>query len=259
MYKLSVYVVTFFALMLTPSSVQSQVCGDLDGDGIADIDDFSIFIDYLAINFNPPLLDPAVADLDGRKGITPADLIFLQYKLFIDFRPLDCSQSNTYSYGISVEDTVILPWALCVSDAVTDLSLPVELRLASSTISAYLPIDPLADGSNGKFKFQGPSPPALTDTALFFNLTGGNLNYVRQATGFAIITTGAIDIDRTRQFTIVKDNGDLMRPVVLYRSVYDHPNGDANCDCLLDVRDLVAIINRLYIDFQFIPNCPEVY
>ncbi len=278
MNKISACCVLAVLILATPSIF--AVCGDVNASGgLPNLADISALVNFLFIDAT--LAAPADADLDDMAGISIADLNHLTDHLFGTFPPLDCVIDNCYDFGISLEDTVILPMAQCVDFSLNNLALPVETRLGPNTTSLYLPIDPVGSGSNGCFSFvnatlTGPTGSvgqAATGTIAVVggvepgNYVGTNtffeLNYTRTAPGYGTVTTGPTDIDWDRRFVIqhtdpITGERDLFRPVIEYCWVYDYPDGDIDCNCMRDMGDLTIMIDGLFISLTWPPSCPHL-
>ena len=248
-------------------------CGDVNDDDTpyADIVDLNALIGYLL--HGGVLAEPADADVDGKKGITFCDLIALTDHLFTTYEDLDCSASDMYDYTLIMEDTIIMPMARCIPNAVDSVILDIEFRLHSDNPWVFLPFDPMAQGSNDKFAFSHVSGgPAGIDSAsgiwvhaADYSSTGGGtlqLHYGRVNAGYGVIHTGPLDIDTFKRFSIVtgyssvQTEWDLRRPVIVYCWPYDYPSGDMNCDCAVTITDLTIMNDGLFISLTWPSPCP---
>ncbi|MBU0983563.1 MAG: hypothetical protein KKA42_06810, partial [candidate division Zixibacteria bacterium] len=178
--------------------------------------------------------------------------------------------------------------ARCLPQSLGTLSMPIETRLHSTTTAFYFPVNNSGNGSNALYSFTGVNLPGGPTVNLGYNTVGTTtllmgadratttgpphsgiqtmfeLEYARTISGpgYGAVTTGMIDVDWDRRFVVEKESApnvwprDLYRPVVLYRWLYDYPEGDLNCDCIVDVSDLTDIISFLFISFVTPLPCP---
>ena len=252
------------------SQVDSGLCGDIDNTGDLSIGDLTAQMSYL---FSGNSIAPFEnrADCDGKRGITIADHCRLGVYLFLQESFLDCSADGEYSNTLSLSDTVYLPMACCIPPESTKFELTWKLRIHDERhTSFYLPLDPLADGSNGTFVFDsvaifGPLEYREGQVELqnlwpnYRDSIDLKLYYTRVGEGFGCIRTDMRDINSRLRYVIVSDvltdAIDLHRPVVVREWQNDYPVGDLDCDCRQSLADLTRMISGLFITLEWPLPC----
>ena len=266
---LAVFVLLFIASTSVYAQVDSGLCGDVDGDGYVCLSDVASFGLYFNSGLHrPPFYEQA--DCDGKVGITFADLNRLIDHVFVDYTPLNCSASGLYSNTLSITDTVYMPLATCIPPESTEVVLTCRVRIRDESHSSIqLPINPLAEGSNNVFAFNGINEaPAeirpdgmivITSNMHHHDSMDFRLSYHRVAEGYGEIHTELRDIDTRLRYVVVSDITtdaiDLHRPVVVYEWQSDYPPGDLNCDCRQSLADLMLMISGLFISLDWPPPC----
>jgi len=231
MRKLVLLLVAALALLAVPLSVQSQICGDVNNHPPVDLADVSHLVNFLA--FGPSPVNPAMADCDGRAGITISDDVALFNYMFMEGF-LDCSASGVYSSNYTVGDSVYWPRMLNIPDGIDSVSLPVRVMLQPDAQGYYLPFLNQGVGANGVFRLT-----AITDIAENFVAYGARgadtsvlitashdagqyqgvntlftLHYVRSTPGAGNIVPQLVDRS-TLWFPSFERNGDLFRIAVV--------------------------------------------
>lgn len=248
--------------VVSPSSSQAQ-CGDVNNNGGVDISDVITLLQYL-VDTGPAPVDSTKADMDDRYGITISDLFMLLDVIFSGATP-DCAIDNDYYYTCSTSDTVEVPFKYNIPVATTDVFLDVVATWHSGTRAYYIPIDPLAAGSNGAFAFSGvvakSNEVQVFEAAPLIYVVGGyptpvapgtqvivTLHYTRVTPGiFGRIVTEAKDRSPFLRLAIEKNDYNLHRPITIYK----YPAGDLNCDTETDISDLTY-----FVDFLFLSGPP---
>lgn len=220
------------AVIALPTILQAQVCGDVNNSGITDIADMVFLVNYL--EFGPPPPYPAVADCDGRAGITLSDEVAILEYLFAGGQ-LHCTPTGIYSANYTVGDTLFWPFMFDIPDEIDAVSLPVTVMLQPNAQGYYIPFLPKGGLGNVAFRLnsisysQGSNPiivhgSMMGDTAVLFTshftsqfYTGLStlftLNYVRIAPGEGRIAPDVVD--RTAQWIpSFERDGDLFRLAV---------------------------------------------
>ncbi len=277
--KLLCTVLVIISLTLPlPSLVSAQpTCGDINGDGtILTVGDLVLLLRYLAGNAE---IDPAVADIDGRVGVSIGDAWYLSNGVggWPPPPPFDCNPTATYSFNPSSEDTVYVPYRTDIGNDVTDVYLPLATTLGSSAGAVYLPLLYSAAGSGSQFALVEIiaesddglvlSQPSLADTVVLFGLEitffweldlEGNqilftLHYQRTGVGESAIVTALVDRTDPLRWAVLKpavDWGmDLFRPTVVPVSL-SYPIGDCNCDGALNVADITCMVGYFFFGGQ---------
>ncbi|MFQ5499829.1 MAG: dockerin type I domain-containing protein [Candidatus Zixiibacteriota bacterium] len=233
------------AVLLSPGSVFSQVCGDANDDGSTNILDILSMVDYIT-EAAPAPINVANADCDGNAGVTISDVSSLSGSLFGWDGQLDCSASGSYSFVPAPNDTVFFPRLLGIPDSVSEVYLPVYVSSSDIITGVYLPFLKSGIGSNGVFDFDsvrayqssgngnfgGVGSSLGSDTVTIFSssfVDGSSivvaqpiflLKYVRVTSGTGNIAPELVDRSSDWKPSVVKGR-DLFSPTIEY---YDFPS-----------------------------------
>lgn len=245
-------------LFFTPEIASGQGCGDINGNGtIGEIGDLTQLVGYLLTSSGTPPADSVDADLDGRWGITIADLAALTDNLFqAGNPPLNCSPGQDYHYSTAYLDSVRIPYRVKILSTVNTVDLPIVINRDSTTRYGYLPFHLYGQGSNGLFTFDsyiaGPNSGSFVvgDTLVVSFVdptppghdTLGYIRYTRVGAGTGHIITDWVDRSPYRRFAIEKSDYNLHRPI----SLYWFPGGDMNCDGSVDISDLTLLVGFMF-------------
>lgn len=133
--------------VFNPSAAVAQVCGDVTGNQVTDIEDRDAMISYLFTN-GPALAVPVNGELDAVAGISANDFLRLFDKLSINHNPLQCQVPTATQYPPQIGDLVRLgsyvnfsadTWLveirLTTAMRFHAVTLPFRLTSATSSIS----------------------------------------------------------------------------------------------------------------------------
>ncbi len=232
-------IVTLTAIFLIGSGINAQECGDVNGDGNQNIVDITIILcSILSDGSDCDPFYPSVADIDGRAGITIADAS-AHVDSLLNGQSLDCSAAGSYSFPLSVEDTLFMPAFGAIPEDILELRLPIKVAYSENVDAFYLPILP-NPGPNWEFTgVQSNSGTAaagsyssIGDTAIMHGInieyignkfvrtnTSQVLIYERIAPGPSTVTPTLIDRDGVLKYGLEKD-GDMIRPTVVYTTYF---------------------------------------
>ena len=144
MAKISLLALVIF--VTSPSTANSQVCGDVNGDGVVNSGDLALFYYYL-FSGGPPPSDISTADLDGFENVTTSDWTRFEGFFSAAYPTPDCSVLYPPIIPV-VDSTFYLSHTQWVDSGVTSTIISLEL---------YKPIE-------------------LQDVSLVFTLDVGNVS-----------------------------------------------------------------------------------
>ena len=120
-------------LLLLALPTFPQVCGDVNASGSINLLDVTYLLAYLG-GAAPALPTPAMADVDGRLGITISDVAYIMDYLFIGGPMPNCSPILNYSLTNSPNDTLFFPNMYGVPDGIDTVKLPVTTSMGSDVL-----------------------------------------------------------------------------------------------------------------------------
>ncbi|PWB74982.1 hypothetical protein C3F09_03110, partial [candidate division GN15 bacterium] len=220
-----------FILFASPLTIHAQVCGDVNNHPPVDISDWVNLADYLG--FGPAPAGLAMADCDGRSGVTICDDAAIANYLF-NQGTLNCSPAGVYSSNYTIGDTLYWPYMLNIPDGINAVDLPVTVRLEPNARGYYLPFLNQGSGANGIFQLQTVEtysgsiliyPARVVDTTVLITVahedahyTGVNtlftLHYVRTSPGTGNIVPELVERSSLRFPSFVRNN-DMFRFAVV--------------------------------------------
>jgi len=122
---LKTLLLTIALLAFSPIAANSQVCGDMSGDGAVNFIDLVYFHDYLFLG-GPPPADISTADLDGFENVTTSDWTRFEGFFSAGYAAPDCSVLYLPIIPV-VDSTFYLSHTQWVDSGVTSTIISLEL------------------------------------------------------------------------------------------------------------------------------------
>ena len=120
-----IVLLTAFCLALSPITANSQVCMDVDGNGVFNVLDFTYLYSYLHRG-GPPPPDPWSANVDGFEKITLADWCYLEGRYGAGYPASACSVIYPPIQPIP-DSTLLLSHTQWLDSGVADAVITMEL------------------------------------------------------------------------------------------------------------------------------------
>ncbi len=149
------FCILVLAIFAMPAMALAQVCGDADNYGSTDLGDAVAITSYIGA-YGPTPANPALADCDGRAGVTVSDIVAIFDSIFNGLN-LDCSAAGVYSNTYTDGELVYWPYMLNVPDGINSVSLPVAVLLQPGSQGYYLPFLNQGAGANSVFRLDSIS------------------------------------------------------------------------------------------------------
>ncbi len=229
-------------VLVLPGFVSAQTCGDVNG--ISPVNLFDVTYLYSYLTRPSPPAPVGNADVDGRVGVTIADLVRL-YNSEVWSDTLDCSGSGNYSFGAAPADTVFFPYMQDIPDHINSVVLSVNYSFTSNIEAAYFPILQRGGTATSNFRLSHITDAPVTtfissarsvqyweDTVVGtyagdLSLTGAGkwlqLTYVRTSPGPGEIRPMPIDRNSLWRYSVQRDS-DLVIPDVTFYEVSVPPD-----------------------------------
>jgi len=120
-----IFFLTAFCLVLSPITANSQVCGDVDGNGSGgNLGDFLYLLDYF-FKGGPPPVDLSVADFDGYLNLTPLETNYLAGRICCGGPPPNCSDPQP-PLQVNPDSAYLISHSKWVEANVTEATVTVE-------------------------------------------------------------------------------------------------------------------------------------
>ncbi len=242
MKRLVLILVSLAALLCAVPVVSAQDCGDINSDGSVNIVDMVRILNHVGSGWELTPEEEALADCDGRLGVTIGDATAISDSLFLLEGGFDCEPAATYTFAFAPNDTVFLPRVEQIPDGIDTVVLSVRASFEENTHGFYMPFRSIGAGMGGAFQYVSCSNPQgglffsqvmypydwEVDSLIASGLRGqsGSLvnaeifqvKYGRTSAGQADISMEPFDREDLWRFAVAKD-GDLYIPVFAYYDV----------------------------------------
>lgn len=227
----------YFVVMIMafwPAISMAQVCGDADGSGDVTTKDLALLCAHLTLVPGPVIVGDA--DVDGKQGLTIADITRLRQYLR-GAAALDCSGSLSYSIQESQADTIFVEYQTGIPTSHDQVLLHVRYSVGSGASAMYLPMVGLDPQSPSAYELVGIDYNSklggigsyrwleATQDTIIFAISGDStfsgsdtIFSLKYARGGAIgnqIQPLAVDRDSLLR-PVVERNGELYHPVIQY-------------------------------------------
>ncbi|MCH7691146.1 MAG: hypothetical protein IIA17_08905 [candidate division Zixibacteria bacterium] len=135
-----IILLTAFCLALSPIAANSQVCGDVNGNGLGgNVGDFTYLLNYF-FKGGPPPVDMSVADFDGYLNFTPLETNYLIGHICCGGPPPNCSDPQP-PFQVNPDSAYLISHSKWIEANVAEATVTVEFFTETSIWYLILPFE----------------------------------------------------------------------------------------------------------------------
>ncbi len=135
-----IFLLTAFCLALSPIAANSQLCGDVNGNGSGgNVDDFTYLLNFF-FKGGPPPVDMSVADFDGYENLTPLETNYLIGHICCGGPAPNCSDPQP-PFQVNPDSAYLISHSKWIEANVTEATVTVEFYTDTDIWYLILPFE----------------------------------------------------------------------------------------------------------------------